>query len=58
MDRFPFVVAKTGKLKVFVDGKPYDGDPAKIPLNAHTDIVIEAGPPFPAPPKFTDWGSR
>lgn len=51
-------VAKTGKLKAFVDGKPYDGDPAKIPLNAHTDIVLEAGPPFPAPPKFTDWGNR
>ena len=48
--------AKAGsKLKVWVDGKPYAGDPAKIPLVAHADIVIEAGPPFPTPPKFTDW---
>ena len=51
-------VAKTGRLKVFVDGKAYAGDPTKIPLNAHTDIVIESGPPFPAPPKFTDWQNR
>ena len=51
-------VAKTGKIRAFVDGKPYDGDPNKIPLNVHTDIVLEIGPPFPTPPKFTDWGQR
>src|SRR5215468_986900 len=44
-------------LKVWVNGKPYSGDPAKIKLDAHTDIVIEAGPPFPAPPRFTNWGT-
>lgn len=44
-------------LRVWVDGKPYKGDPAKIKLSAHTDIVIEAGPPFPAPPRFTSWGT-
>jgi len=49
---------KGSKLKVWVNGKPYAGDPAKIPLVAHADIVIEAGPPFPAPPKFTDWNTR
>jgi hypothetical protein len=43
---------------VWVDGKPYGGDPTKIPLAAHTDIVLEIGPPYPAPPKFTDWQSR
>jgi hypothetical protein len=46
------------KLKVWVDGKPYAGDPAKIPLVRHADIVIEAGPPFLTPPKFTDWDKR
>ncbi|HEV8447941.1 MAG TPA: hypothetical protein VGQ44_14010 [Gemmatimonadaceae bacterium] len=51
--------AKTGsKLKVWVDGKPYSGDPAKIPLLRHTDVVIEAGPPFSTPPRFTDWQQR
>jgi hypothetical protein len=43
-------------LKVWLDGKPYTKDPATIPLTAHADIVIEAGPPFPKPPRFTNWG--
>jgi len=47
---------KGTKLKVWVDGKPYKGDPRAIPLTPHADIVVEAGPPFPAPPKFTGWG--
>ena len=51
------IAAKGGSLKVWVNGKPYAGDPSKIPLNAHTDIVIEAGPPFPTPPRFTNWGT-
>ena len=46
------------KLKVWVNGKPFDGDPATIPLVAHADIVIEAGPPFPPPPKYTDWAGK
>ena len=48
---------KGASLKVWVDGKPYKGDPRKIALKAHTDIVIEAGPPFPTPPRFTTWGT-
>jgi hypothetical protein len=44
-------------LKVWVNGKSYAGDPRKIPLAAHADIVIEAGPPFPKPPRFTNWGT-
>ena len=47
--------AKGATLKVWVDGKPFAGDPRTIPLHAHTDIVIEAGPPFPTPPRFTAW---
>jgi hypothetical protein len=50
--------AKGASLKVWVDGKPYSGDPAAIPLATHTDIVIEAGPPFPKPVPFTDWKGR
>ncbi len=51
--------ANAGKgktLRVWVNGKPYTGDPRKIALLAHADIVIEAGPPFPRPPVFTNWG--
>jgi hypothetical protein len=51
-------VARGNKIKAWVDGKPYTGDLAKIPLLAHTDIVLEIGPPFPPPPKFTDWTTR
>lgn len=49
--------AKGAKLKVWVDGKPFTGDPRAIKLAAHADIVIEAGPPFPKPPRFTAWGT-
>jgi hypothetical protein len=48
--------AAGSQLKVWVDGKPFKGDPRSIVLNAHTDIVIEAGPPFVTPPRYTDWG--
>ena len=44
-------------LRVFVDGKRYAGDPRKIKLERHTDIVIEAGPPYPKIARFTNWGS-
>jgi hypothetical protein len=40
---------------VWVNGKAYKGNPAAIKLDAHTDIVIEAGPPFPKPPRFASW---
>ena len=48
---------KGQSLKVWVDGKAYTGDPAKIALKPHEDIVIEAGPPFPKPKLFTAWGN-
>jgi hypothetical protein len=47
--------AKGEKIKVYVDGKPFTGDPKSIKLAVHTDIVIEVGAPFTAPPKFTAW---
>jgi hypothetical protein len=49
--------AKGEKLRVWVDGKRFTGNPATITLTAHRDIVIEAGPPFSKPPKFTNWGN-
>lgn len=49
--------AKGAKLRVWVDGKPYTGDPRAIPLRPHTDIVIEAGSPWVKPPRFTNWGA-
>ena len=49
--------AKGTTLKAWVNGKPYTGDPRTIKLKAHADIVIEVGPPFPKPPRFTTWGT-
>ena len=50
----PARIAK-GQLHVFVDGRPYAGDPRKIELAQHTDITLEAGPPYHPPVPFTDW---
>lgn len=44
-------------LRIWVDGKRYLGDPNKVVLMAHTDITIEAGPPFSKPELFTTWGT-
>lgn len=49
--------AKGASLRFWVNGQPFTGDPRTIPLLAHSDIVIEAGPPFTPPPAFTNWGS-
>src|SRR5512146_1542576 len=49
--------AKGTSLRFWVNGQPFAGDPRAIPLLAHSDIVIEAGPPFTPPPSFTNWGS-
>ncbi|HEV8409270.1 MAG TPA: hypothetical protein VGQ30_02095, partial [Gemmatimonadaceae bacterium] len=49
--------AKGDAMKVWVDGKPFAGDPRTIPLKPHTDIVLMIGPPFVTPPRFTNWGT-
>ena len=50
-------VAKKGeRMRVWVNGRQYAGNPAKIPLTAHADIVIQVGPPFVKPVAFTNWG--
>ena len=48
---------KKAPLKVWVNGKPYLGDPRKIVLAAHADITIQVGPPFTKPTLFTMWGT-
>lgn len=39
-------------LKMWVNGKPYTGDPRKIVLTQHKDIWLEIGPPFKKPTPF------
>jgi hypothetical protein len=46
---------KKGTLRAYVDGNRYAGDPRKIELNQHADIVLEGGPPYVKPTPFTDW---
>ena len=46
------VAGLTGALRIFVDGKPYSGDPRKIVLGAHTQITLEVGAPFVPPPAY------
>jgi len=42
------------KLVMFVDGKPYTGNPRSIVLGAHTLVVLEVTPPeVNPPPTFT-----
>lgn len=53
-----FKVGKGDELKMWVDGKPYTGDPRKIVLKSHTQVVIEIGPPFIDPPPTYDWTSQ
>jgi len=50
-------ISKGESMKVWLNGQPYVGDPAKIPLTAHADIVIQVGPPFTKPVPYTTWGN-
>jgi hypothetical protein len=49
-------LAKGESQKVWVNSEPFTGDPRTIPLTAHADIVIQIGPPYAKPAKFTAWG--
>lgn len=46
---------RKGELRVYVQGRVYKGNPRAIPLVLHSDIVLEAGPPYFMPKQFTDW---
>ena len=43
------------KVMAFVDGKPYTGDPNKIPLKSKEEVVIEITPPVVDPPPAFKW---
>ncbi|MDQ2908116.1 MAG: hypothetical protein M3R44_02060 [Candidatus Eremiobacteraeota bacterium] len=46
---------RRGQLRIYVDGMPYHGNPRTIALAQHTDITLEAGPPYRKPVSFTSW---
>ncbi len=43
------------RVEATVNGETWSGDPADIPLDDLTTVVLEYGPPFVPPPAF-DWG--
>jgi hypothetical protein len=43
----------TGHVTATVDGKPWTGDPGSIPLNEHTQIVLNLGGPVVTPPPIS-----
>jgi hypothetical protein len=53
----PVQTRKNEAMRVWLNGVRYAGDPAKIPLTAHADIVIQVGPPFAKLVRFTNWGA-
>jgi hypothetical protein len=46
------VAGLTGPVRAFVDGKRFTGSPRGIVLGAHTQISLEVGAPFVAPPVY------
>jgi hypothetical protein len=46
------VAGLKGVVRVFVDGKPYAGDPRGIVLGAHTQITLQVGTPIVTPPVY------
>ena len=41
------------RVTVFVDGRPWPGAPAAVPLTRHAEIVLEVGPPVPPHQSYT-----
>jgi hypothetical protein len=46
------VAGLKGKVRAFVDAKPYSGNVRDIRLGAHTQITLEVGDPMVAPPVY------
>jgi hypothetical protein len=48
------VASASGAVSAYVDGKPFAGDPASIPLTSHAAIQLDVGSPAVAP-QPVDW---
>jgi len=46
-------VNATHRVRTYVDGRLYRGDPRALPLTQHARITLEVGPPWTPPPPFT-----
>lgn len=55
LSRRQFLAYKIGRgqsMRVYVNQKPYVGNPRNIALHRHAIITLEIGPPFPSPGKY------
>jgi len=41
-----------GRVRVYIDGRPHLGPPARVPLRRHAEIVLEVGPHVPPHPAY------
>jgi hypothetical protein len=48
-----FTSAARTEVSVFIDGKPWRGTPAAVPLTRHAEIVLEVGPQVPPHSSYT-----
>jgi hypothetical protein len=48
-----FTAAARTEVSVFIDGKPWPGAPAAVPLTRHAEIVLEVGPHVPPHSSYT-----
>jgi hypothetical protein len=48
-----FGVPAGTRVAVFVDGRPWHGSPAAVPLTPHAEIVLEVGPHVPPHTSYT-----
>jgi len=48
-----FTAAPGSRVTVFVDGRPWPGKPAALPLTRHAEIVLEVGPHVPPHLSYT-----
>lgn len=46
------VAGLRGEVRAYVDGKPYAGDPRRIPLRDHTQVTLVVAEPSVAPPRY------
>lgn len=61
LSRTQVATARVGpneRMRVWVNGSGYSGDPRGIQLFQHTDITIEVGPPWRPVTKFTEWNGN
>jgi hypothetical protein len=48
-----FSASRSDRVRVFVDGRPWRDAPGRVPLRAHSEVVVEVGPYVPPHSSYT-----